>query len=349
MCIYVRIIGTYVYIRRTYIYTQLSVLLLPRCKQVQVMPVLSLYARERIRVLMSQGSNVRDTMKALEREGIETCRQTVWRFWVHYKTYRSIEPLPRPGRSTKLTETVQNIIEVAINENDETTAKELASILVQQGYQLSRRTILRGRKSLGWTSRGAAYCQLIRTQNKDKRLQWAREHLDDEFTDVVWTDETTVQLEAHRRFCCRKKGQKPRYKPRPKHPVKVHVWAGISHRGSTRICIFEGIMNADLYVQILEECLVPFVRETYPDGHRFMQDNDPKHTSRQAQNFFTQHTINWWKTPAESPDANPIENLWHELKVNIFVFSLLVFSTQILSIGFEFSYLCLYRNLYDVK
>ena len=46
-----------------------------------------------------------------------------------------------------------------------------------------------------------------------------------------------------------------------------------------------------------------------------MQDNDPKHTSAAAREFFAENSINWWKTPPESPDANPIENLWHELKV----------------------------------
>ena len=29
---------------------------------------------------------------------------------------------------------------------------------------------------------------------------------------------------------------------RAKHPVKVHVWAGISLSGSTGICVFSGIM-----------------------------------------------------------------------------------------------------------
>ena len=98
---------------------------------------------------------------------------------------------------------------------------------------------------------------------------------------------------------------------RPKHPVKVTCWAGISCRGTTDIVIFDGIMTASCYV---EKSLVPFIQKVYPEGHRFMQDNDSKHTSRLPQSVFEEECINWWRTPPESPDCNPIENLWHELK-----------------------------------
>ena len=73
-------------------------------------------------------------------------------------------------------------------------------------------------------------------------------------------------------------------------------------------------MDAELYVEILRTTLLPFLTEKYPEGHRFMQDNDPKHTSRLAQSFFANNNITWWRTAAESPDLNPVENLWHELK-----------------------------------
>lgn len=95
------------------------------------------------------------------------------------------------------------------------------------------------------------------------------------------------------------------------------MWAGISIRGPTKICIFDGIMDAPLFVNILRTTLLPFIAEKYPRGHRFMQDNDPKHTSLLARSFYTDEDINWWKTPAESPDLNPIENLWHELKEHL--------------------------------
>ena len=98
--------------------------------------------------------------------------------------------------------------------DDETTAHQLHQKLLTKGYNLSLRTILRCRKALGWNYRGSAYCQMIRDVNKEKRLQWAKENEHNDFQDVIWTDESTIQMETHRRFCCRKRSQKPRYKPR---------------------------------------------------------------------------------------------------------------------------------------
>ena len=73
-------------------------------------------------------------------------------------------------------------------------------------------------------------------------------------------------------------------------------------------------MNAQLYISILEQTLLPFIATVYPDGHRLMADNDPKHTSKAAREFLEENGVYWWRTPAESPDCNPIENLWHEVK-----------------------------------
>ena len=71
-------------------------------------------------------------------------------------------------------------------------------------------------------------------------------------------------------------------------------------------------MDKELFVDILESTLLPYLQRF--ETHRFMQDNDPKHTSHYVADFMQLNSVNWWKTPAESPDFNPIENLWHELK-----------------------------------
>jgi hypothetical protein len=154
---------------------------------------------------------------------------------------------------------------------------------------------------MGWTFRGNAYWQLIRESNKEKRLVWVQENLaaalTDSFTDVIWTDETSVQLESHRRHCFRKTGCQPQAKPRAKHPTKVHVWAGISWVGATEVVIFEGLMDADGYCCSLERGLLPFIREKLPTQHKLMQDNAPKHTSRKVSQFMDKLVENASRKP----------------------------------------------------
>lgn len=178
------------------------------------------------------------------------------------------------------------LVEQAMRADDETTATQLHVLLTSCGVR--------------------------------KRLTWARQHLDEflqtGFEDIIWTDETTVQLETHRRNSYCKKGEPAVLKPCAKHLVKVHVWAGVSHRGTTPIAIFEGTMNAKLYVKILRAALLPFIKDVYPESHKLMQDNDPKHTATMTADFSEKEGVNWWKTPPESPDLNPIENPWHEMK-----------------------------------
>ena len=122
------------------------------------------------------------------------------------------------GRPTKITRAVLQIVEEQMQKEDETTAVQLQKILVDKGQPLSLKTILKSREKLGWTFWGSVYCQIIRDANKTKRLQWAMDHLeeynDNKFEDVLWTDESSIQLESHKRFCCCKKGAPAKPKPR---------------------------------------------------------------------------------------------------------------------------------------
>lgn len=203
--------------------------------------------KRKILQLKSAGQSSQLIATALRREyAVTVSRQAIDRFIRYYEQSQSLVRKPGSGRQSKLTPTIYQIVEAKMQSDDETTATQLQHILYQSGFYISLATIKRCRKDLGWTFQGSHYCQLIRAPNKLKRSEFAQKCIfnNETFGDVIWSDETSVQLECHRRHSFRKRGQAPKLKLRPKHPVKVHVWAGISKRGATRVCIFEcGILH----------------------------------------------------------------------------------------------------------
>ena len=279
---------------------------------------LSAYARQRIIRLWQQGKTPAFIVRELGQDGIYTTSRTVRRRIFAWTKGEDLEDRRRSGRPSTITKEIAAYMDSMLEQDDELTASEIHRLIARKfSARIPTSTIRRFlRLKLKWVVVRARTGPMISDNNKTKRLEFAKQTIADKdtFDDVVWTDESSIQLVRHTRSVRVKVGKEKNFKPVPKHAVKVHVWAGISKRGATKICIFDQIMDAMVYVGILKDCLVPFLKEKFPDGHRFMQDNDPKHTSRLAKDYIKEQNVNWWCTPASSADINPIERVWAELK-----------------------------------
>ena len=99
--------------------------------------------------------------------------------------------------------------------------------------------------------------------------------------------------------------------------AKINVFAAISWRGASEFITYTNNLNSDGYCEIINNYLIPFISDKYDFNCIYHQDNAPCHKSNQSLNTLIDNGVTFQPAPPYSPDFNPIEPVWEDMKIYI--------------------------------
>lgn len=235
-------------------------------------------------------------------------RNAAKKIWDKFVATGDTANLPVSGRPPVLSQRMKNRIDAALAKDPWLTPEEVVKKL---RLPVTARLVRAYRAANYHPVKGVGR-PVLSARNKQARLNWCRKHQNDRFEDTVFTDEKSFFLYKVTRSAWVKRGQDLPFRTQPAHPPRVQVLGGISRRGRTKLIIFSGWLNGAKHRQNLD-AIVPSARHLFPNGFRYLQDNDPSHTDRRSLRHLETMVPAVQKIPAQSPDFNAVEHVWSAL------------------------------------
>lgn len=194
-------------------------------------------------------------------------------------------------------------------------------------HPVGRMTVKRILKTAGLHRRVAARKPLLKTPQRLRRLAWCRDRSlwqTAQWARIIFSDEKIFRVASNKRVEFVTRSAQERYAPQClsntlKSGPQIHVWGAMGWRGLAPLKRINGNLNAIKYQnEILQgfEQIGPGIAGGRPPWV-FMQDRAPAHAAASTQAFLGARNIEVLDWPGNSPDLNPIENLWAEVQTRL--------------------------------
>jgi len=288
-----------------------------------------LYAGERTTVvaLLEQGKSLGAIGTLLGRS-----RSTVAYAATMARQAAASPPVDKRGRSKALTDRELRSLKQVVGASRFTSVVALTETINLTRAQagggpnngpVSTSTVRRALWDMVCASRVPAKKPFLSATNMQKRLIWSteRQGWNAEWASSFFTDESSflVRSRAGGRVW---RQTDERFEPHCLRPTlksgrqSVIVWAGLSTRCRTPLLRVEGSMNASKYAEVLTDHVVHQICAEYgaPDAAWLKEDLASCHAAKASKAVKQQLGLRVLPWVGQSPDLNPIENAWAELK-----------------------------------